>query len=50
MILKLECLLYLNIYILFYIRRAILTQTNSKKSLIKKKQAIFKKVYFKNGN
>jgi hypothetical protein len=41
MILKLECLFYLNIYIyyfiLFYIRRAILTQTNPKKGLIGKK-------------
>ena len=40
-ILKLECLFYLNIYIyyfiLFYIRRAILTQTNPKKGLIEKK-------------
>ncbi len=40
-ILKLECLFYLNIYIyyfiLFYIRRAILTQTNAKKDLIEKK-------------
>jgi len=37
-ILKLECLFYHNIYyfILFYIRRAILTQTNPKKVLIKK--------------
>ncbi len=39
-ILKLECLFYLNIYIyyfiLFYIRRAILTQTNPKKGLIEK--------------
>jgi hypothetical protein len=37
--LKLECLFYLNIYyyILFYIRRAILTQTNPKKVLIEKK-------------
>ena len=38
---KLECLLYLNMYIyyfiLFYIRRAILTQTNPKKGLIEKK-------------
>jgi len=39
-ILKLECFFYLNIYyfILFYIRRAILTQTNAKKDLIEKKQ------------
>ena len=40
-ILKLECLFYLNIYIynfiLFYIRRAIFTQTNPKKGLIEKK-------------
>jgi len=38
-ILKLECLFYQNIYyfILFYIRRAILTQTNPKKGLIEKK-------------
>ena len=40
-ILKLECLFYLNIYIyyfiLLYIRRAILTQTNRKKGLIEKK-------------
>ena len=42
-ILKLECLFYRNIYIyiyyliLFYIRRAILTQTNAKKGLIEKK-------------
>jgi len=40
-IIKLECLFYLNIYIyysiLFYIRRAILTQTNKKKGLIEKK-------------
>ena len=40
-ILKQECLFYLNIYIyyfiLFYIRRAILTQTNPKKGLIEKK-------------
>ena len=44
-ILKLECLFYLNIYIynfiLFYIRRAILTQTNTKKGLIEKNIAIF---------
>ena len=39
-ILKQECLFYQNIYIyiyyfiLFYIRRAILTQTNPKKGLI----------------
>ncbi len=41
MILKLECLFYQNIYtfffILFYIRNAILTQTNPKKDLIGKK-------------
>ena len=41
-ILKQECLFYQNIYIyilfhLFYIRRAILTQTNPKKGLIEKK-------------
>jgi hypothetical protein len=40
-ILKLECLFYHDIYIyyfiLFYIRRAILTQTNPKKGLIEKK-------------
>ena len=44
-VLKLECLFYQNIYVLFhliYIRRAILTQTNPKKGLIeKKKLAIF---------
>ena len=44
-ILKLECLFYHNIYIyyfiLFYIRRAILTQTNAKKGLIEKKHAIY---------
>ena len=39
MILELNCLFYQNIYyfILFYIRRAILTQTNPKKGLIEKK-------------
>jgi hypothetical protein len=38
-ILKLECLFYQNIYyfIIFYIHRAILTQTNPKKGLIEKK-------------
>ncbi len=40
-ILKLEYLFYQNIhiyyFILFYIRRAILTQTNPKKGLIEKK-------------
>jgi len=40
-IIKQECLFYQNIYIyyfiLFYIRRAILTQTNPKKGLIEKK-------------
>jgi len=42
-ILKLECLFYQNIYIilsyfiLFYIRRAVLTQKNAKKGLIEKK-------------
>ena len=40
-ILKLECMFYQNIYIyyliIFYIRRAILTQTNPKKGLIEKK-------------
>jgi hypothetical protein len=43
--LKLECLFYQNIYryyiILFYIRRAILTQTNPKKGLIEKKTYVF---------
>jgi len=37
LILKLECLLYIYYFILFYIRRAILTQTNTKKGLIEKK-------------
>ena len=41
MILKLECLFYQNKYIyyfiIFYIRRVILTQTNPKKGLIEKK-------------
>jgi hypothetical protein len=44
-ILKLECLFYQSIYILylilFYIRRAISTQTNPKKGLIEKKPTIF---------
>jgi hypothetical protein len=39
-ILKLECLFYQNIYIynliLYYIHRAILTQTNSKKGRLEK--------------
>ena len=45
-ILKLEALLYQNIYIyiyyfiIFYIHRAILTQTNSKKGLREKNHAI----------
>jgi len=46
MLLKLECLFYQNIYIciyyfiLFYIRRAILTQTNAKTGLIEKKHTV----------
>ncbi len=57
-ILKLECLFYQKIYIyiyyliLFYIRRAILTQTNEKKPLIEKKthQIINKKLKIDRNN
>ena len=43
-ILKLECLFYQSIYILFYIRRAISTQTNAKKGLIEKKNFPYKEL------